>query len=116
MMKAISVKEPWAGMIASGKKTIETRTWKTKYRGEILIVASLKPKTENSGKAIAIAKIWDCRDMVPRDRLAACCQIYDRAKSWVLADIRRIKPFKVRGKLSVYSVDIDKADIEYLGE
>jgi hypothetical protein len=32
-MKALSVKQPWANMIASGKKTIETRKWPTDYRG-----------------------------------------------------------------------------------
>lgn len=39
-MKALNVKQPWAWLIASGKKTIETRTWSTKYRGPILIVSS----------------------------------------------------------------------------
>ncbi len=38
-MKALSIKQPWAAAIATGLKTIETRTWKTKYRGPILIVA-----------------------------------------------------------------------------
>ena len=39
-MKAISIKQPWASLIANGIKDIENRTWATKYRGKILIHAS----------------------------------------------------------------------------
>jgi len=42
-MKAISVKQPWAALIGAGVKTIETRVWKTYYRGDLLICASAKP-------------------------------------------------------------------------
>lgn len=41
-MKALSVKQPYADLIACGRKTIETRTWKTNYRGPLLICSSLK--------------------------------------------------------------------------
>lgn len=39
-MKAISLWEPWASLIATGAKKIETRHWKTDYRGDLLICAS----------------------------------------------------------------------------
>ncbi len=39
-MKALSLKQPWAELIASGKKTIEVRNWNTKFRGEFLVHAS----------------------------------------------------------------------------
>ena len=39
-MKALSVKQPWASLIAHGVKDIENRTWKTKFRGRIYIHAS----------------------------------------------------------------------------
>lgn len=39
-MKAITVKQPYAKLIASGIKNIENRTWKTNYRGRILIHAA----------------------------------------------------------------------------
>jgi len=42
-MKAISVKQPWAALIRVGFKTIETRVWTTKHRGDLLICASAKP-------------------------------------------------------------------------
>ena len=38
-MKAITVIQPWASLLASGRKRCETRSWKTNYRGEILIHA-----------------------------------------------------------------------------
>jgi len=39
-MKAITILEPWASLIACGAKRYETRGWPTKYRGEIAIHAA----------------------------------------------------------------------------
>lgn len=39
-MKVLSIKEPYATLIANGNKVIETRSWKTNYRGELFIHAS----------------------------------------------------------------------------
>lgn len=39
-MKCLSIKQPYADLIPSGKKTIENRRWATRYRGEFLIHAS----------------------------------------------------------------------------
>jgi hypothetical protein len=41
-MKALSIKQPWASLIAHGIKDIENRTWKTHFRGRIYIHASAK--------------------------------------------------------------------------
>lgn len=41
-MKAITVIQPWASLLAEGAKLYETRSWKTNYRGEILIHAGKK--------------------------------------------------------------------------
>ncbi len=38
-MKAITILQPWASLIACGAKKIETRSWPTKYRGPIAIHA-----------------------------------------------------------------------------
>lgn len=38
-MKAITVRQPWASLVAAGVKTIETRSWATKYRGPLAIHA-----------------------------------------------------------------------------
>ena len=39
-MKCLSLKQPFADLLALGEKTIELRKWNTKFRGEFLIHAS----------------------------------------------------------------------------
>lgn len=39
-MKAITVKQPWASLIVHGIKDVENRTWRTNYRGRVLIHAA----------------------------------------------------------------------------
>ena len=39
-MKTLSVRQPYASLICYGIKTVENRTWKTDYRGRLLIHAS----------------------------------------------------------------------------
>ncbi|MDE4918331.1 ASCH domain-containing protein [Cupriavidus metallidurans] len=39
-MKALSIRQPWAWLIAQGFKDIENRTWRTSFRGRVLIHAS----------------------------------------------------------------------------
>lgn len=38
-MKAITIKQPWATLIALGEKKFETRSWATKHRGPLAIHA-----------------------------------------------------------------------------
>jgi activating signal cointegrator 1 len=38
-MKALTLTQPWASLVALGKKRIETRSWETLYRGPLLIHA-----------------------------------------------------------------------------
>lgn len=42
-MKALTLWQPWASLIAVGDKTIETRSWSTKYRGPLAIHAAARP-------------------------------------------------------------------------
>ena len=93
-------------MIAQGSKTIETRTWPTEYRGDLLIVSCKKPRISGlpSGKALCIVKLVDCRPMLVEDQSPARCQWYSGAWAWVLEDIRKIQPFSVRGRLKLYDV------------
>lgn len=110
-MKALSVRQPWATMIASGEKTIETRTWPTRYRGEILICSSKRPQPKGhlAGHALAIAELYDCRPMTKADEILACCKVYPGAWSWCLRNIKPIKPFPVSGSLGLYDVEIPNA-------
>ena len=40
-MKVLTIKQPWASLIIEGYKKYEFRSWKTKYRGKILIHAGM---------------------------------------------------------------------------
>ena len=120
-MKALSIKQPWAWLIANGYKTIETRLWNTEFRGDLVIAAS-KGKMKKAdeavflkeypqaaddleyGKAVAIVQVIDVQPMVKADEIAACCDIYDGAFSWHLDNVRKIQPFPVKGKLKLYDV------------
>lgn len=54
-MKAISLWQPWASLIANGAKKIETRSWPTNYRGPILIHAA---KRMNKSELLYMACNW----------------------------------------------------------
>lgn len=45
-MKALSISQPYADLIINGKKTIELRTWNTKFRGEFLVHAPIGIKKD----------------------------------------------------------------------
>lgn len=51
-MKAICLCQPWASLMALGSKSIETRSWASRYRGPLLICAS---KTK---------RVWEIEDML----------------------------------------------------
>ena len=40
-MEALSIRQPWAWLICKGIKDIENRSWKTGYRGKLIIHASM---------------------------------------------------------------------------
>ncbi|MEK0322582.1 MAG: ASCH domain-containing protein, partial [Nitrosopumilus sp.] len=46
-MKCLSVSQPFADLIISGKKIIELRKWNTNFRGEFLIHAPIKIRIED---------------------------------------------------------------------
>jgi hypothetical protein len=123
-MKALSIKQPWAGMIACGIKTIETRTRRTNHRGPLLICASLGADKamldwikkvrkdcgpmDIRGQAICIVDVVDCRPMTKDDEEAAGCSVYPKAFAWVLANVRNIEPVPIKGQLGIYEVDYDE--------
>jgi len=111
-IKAISLHQPWASMVAQGFKTIETRNWYTPYRGDLLICSTLSPEIigHKCGYALCIVNLHNCRPMIPSDAAAARCEYQKDLKqfSWVLTDIRKIEPpFPVRGRQSLFDVEIE---------
>jgi hypothetical protein len=53
-MRAITLMQPWAQLVAVGAKRYETRSWKTHYRGPLAIHASLE--FPNSARALCRAE------------------------------------------------------------
>ena len=47
-MKAVSLMQPWATLVALGAKQIETRSWSITYRGPLAIHASKRLLAENA--------------------------------------------------------------------
>ena len=52
-MKALTIRQPWASLIAAGVKTIETRSWSTKYRGPLAIHAGKHKPERVAGYLLA---------------------------------------------------------------
>jgi hypothetical protein len=113
-MKALSIKQPWANLIATGKKTIETRTWATLYRGELLLASSKCPRVYPAGYALAVARLVDCRPMTKADCEAAQCDLYPGAVSWVLEEVHAIEPFPIKGHLGIFDVEMPPAQLVHL--
>lgn len=106
---ALSLKQPYANLIATGKKTIETRKWSAKYRGDILICASLSGKEDPRGVALCIVELYDIRPMAKSDEIVACIELYPNANAWLIRNVRVLKnPFPVKGKLGLYKVEVTK--------
>lgn len=96
-MKAISIREPYASEILEGEKTIEYRSWTTKYRGDLLICATQSPRTKLSGKAVCIVNLHQ----ITGDEFDG----YE----WHLKDVRPVEHFPVKGKLGFYEVELPAA-------
>lgn len=109
-VKAISLKQPWANLIADGKKTIETRKWATKYRGDLVICSSLKPEIKPYGCALCVVELYDIKPMKDKHEKAAGIKVYEGAYSWFLRNLRKIDPvFPVQGQLGVYDLEIPES-------
>lgn len=129
-MKVLTIKQPFATLIAEGLKSYEFRTWKTKYRGEILIHAGLgvdkkaMKKYENlgleypNGCIIAKCNLTDCvfvdenvRKMLQEKNPLVYGSIIKYTKwngyGFKLENIKKIKPINIKGKLSFWNYEGD---------
>lgn len=105
-MKALSIHDPHVTRIVTGQKTIETRTWPTKHRGDLLICATMKATTSPAGHAVAIATLHDCRPMTPEDAATACVPYQPGLWAWVLTDVKPIAPVRVKGQQGLFNVSL----------
>ncbi len=93
-MKCLSLKQPYAELLVSGKKTIELRNWNTSFRGKLLVHASKNIDKERSeslgidqnnlicGAIIGSAVLYDVKRYMNKTEL-------ERDKSKHVADIKK---------------------------
>lgn len=110
-MLALSVKQPWASLIAVGQKTIEVRTWRTEYRGPLLICASAKPDSRRIalpfevgplGMCLCIVDLVDIREGTARDQRHALVNAVGKY-CWVLRNPRLVEPIPIKGRLGLFT-------------
>ena len=94
-MKTLSVRQPAASEIASGRKRIEYRTWKTNYRGPLLIAASQKKSGDlPTGCALCVVDLVD---------ITGCEGDY----RWHLENVCLVDNVPIKGRLNLYETPDD---------
>ena len=125
----LSITEPYATLIRNGIKMVETRSWKTNYRGELLIHASSTRIPKEYKKNIELMGLIDINDLhfgqiVCKGILVDCiemtnefikdvkenhpieylCGFYEKGRyAWVLADVHPISGIKAKGSLGLWN-------------
>lgn len=131
-MKVITIKQPFATLIAEGLKEYEFRTWKTKYRGDIFIHAGKGIDKEAmkryqylnlnypSGCIIAKATITDCvyvdeklKEELKKKNANVYHGVIKKDSNWdgygfKLENIQKVEPVYINGKLSLWDYDYER--------
>lgn len=63
-IKALTLWQPWASLMADGHKTVETRSWKTDYRG-LLAIHAAKKKGDKSQDMVELIALGNEHVPVP---------------------------------------------------
>ena len=124
-MKALSLTQPYAELIRNGTKLIETRSWKTNYRGRIYIHATIgKPVKDpvlmeltngadlDYGKIVCSANLVDCVEMtaefidqVKKNHKEYVSGIYEIGRyGWILEDVQPVEKIEIKGHLGLWEV------------
>ena len=124
-MKVLTIKEPWASLIINGYKKYEFRSWKTNYRGKILIHAGMTLDYKKSllfknynldyhkGEIIGEADIVDCilvDQEFDRKLHKINKDVYGDNHvdlyAWKLDNIKMYdKPIPIKGKLGLWNYE-----------
>lgn len=120
-MKTLSIRQPWADLIAKGHKQIENRTWPTSYRGPLLIHAS-KGGTRREHAEVAEFLLREKIDVklpafddLERGGIVGVCEVVgcvtDSVSPWFfgpygfeLANIRPLPFVPLKGRLGLFDV------------
>lgn len=122
-MKTLTIKEPWCTLIINGYKQYEFRSWKTKYRGKILLHAGMTLEKDNAsrfkeynlnyskGLIIGEADLTDCIEVTDEfentlfkeNPLVYAKSKHKRKYAWKLENVKKYdKPISIKGKLSLW--------------
>lgn len=125
-MKALTIKQPWASLIVDGYKTYEFRSWKTNYRGKVLIHAGLNLEKDTmdrfkeynleyeKGAIIGEANIVDCilvdekfnKELRNINPLVYAKSNHVETYAWKLENIKKYDtPIYVKGKLGLWNYE-----------
>jgi len=133
-LTAITLHQPWASLIAKGKKHYETRSWATDYRGAIAIHAAKKLHENESlisllevpvleiplGAVVAIAELTDCILMdedfiLKQSSFEQYLGLWEVGRyAWKLENVRAIKPITATGKQGLWKWDQKAASFNSL--
>jgi len=130
-LKCLSVSQPFADLIISGKKTIELRNWNTNFRGEFLIHSPLKIRTDDvkrlkinkklvTGAIIGKAQLYDVKkyDSIKEIKLDqkfhfASKKFRNKTFGYMLKNAKPFRiPIPLKGQLGFFEVDIPKTKIK----
>ncbi len=119
-MKALSLKQPYAELVVSGKKTIELRKWNTTFRGEFLIHASKIPDEEAMkkfqfnnlpiGKIVGKATLVDVKHYKNKEELEQDKKLHLADSAWgdygfILKNVSRVEEIPCKGNLHFWDFD-----------
>ena len=129
-MKVITIKQPFASLIAFGIKEYEFRTWKTKYRGEILIHAGKGIDKKAMKKFECYGLDYPRGAIIARVNLTDCVTVDDEFRKvlkgknelvyssivkhtewngygFKLENVTKIDLIPAKGKLSIWEYDLE---------
>jgi len=116
-MKVLSLKQPFAELVISGKKKIELRKWNTKFRGEFFIHASKNPDMDAMnrfgfkelplGFIIGRVNLIDVKEYKNSEQHMKDKDLHLASDSWgnfgfVLENPVRINPIPAKGQLGFW--------------
>lgn len=96
-MKCLSLAQPFAHLVVTGRKKIELRTWNTRFRGKFLVHAAKKERAADSERLGVRGK--------PRGCIVGSAELRDVKKYETAAALRRDGRFHLsadRPKGAVY--------------
>jgi len=109
-VRALTIRQPWAALIAHGAKRIENRTWGTAWRGTLLIHAAKSADPYPDG--VAWVDGADVRSAIVAVATLADIHVCDGECSpwaeagrhhWVLSDVRPVaEPVPCKGALGLW--------------